>query len=204
MVSTRLRPFLVALLATAVLGRGSSRGGEPIRAQRGPAADSALAFQVSPTYYGRGDFDLEEDTPHLIIFRGKGDDYCKLMEPMWKELESELGVRVRTFEVWHSSSNLELLRVFDTGECGGVPFFFNKRTRRFICGATTYDNMRLWALDQVCEPFLPPPNLNIKKDDSDAPELQRRVKQFFRDIQDKAAEKMEQTQQQMLGGGKKA
>ncbi len=43
--------------------------------------------------------------------------------------------------------------------CNGVPFFYNKRSKRFICGATTYENLKSWALGQTCEPFLPPPEL---------------------------------------------
>ena len=59
-------------------------------------------------------------------------------EPLKKQLKQELGIDIRCFEVWYDTTNLELLQKLDRGRCGGVPFFYNKRTRRFICGATTY------------------------------------------------------------------
>jgi len=43
------------------------------------------------------------------------------------------------------------------GACGGVPFYFNKKTRGWICGATTYPNFKAWATGAPHERFLPPP-----------------------------------------------
>ena len=43
----------------------------------------------------------------------------------------------RAVQVWYDPKNLELLQKYDKGRCGGVPFFYNKRSRRFICGATS-------------------------------------------------------------------
>jgi len=51
----------------------------------------------------------------LIQFRGKGDDYCAFMEPLTEQLCNELGVKIRCFEVWHDSRNLELLQRLDAG-----------------------------------------------------------------------------------------
>jgi len=125
--------------------------------------------------------------PYLIQFKGKGDDYCALMEPMKEQLRDELGVEIRTFEVWYDSKNLELMQRLDRGRCGGVPFFYNKRTRRYICGATTYANLRSWALCEPCEPILPPPNLN-----QDTQQPQNAAQKWISKVKAMAQEKLQQ------------
>jgi hypothetical protein len=40
-----------------------------------------------------------------------------------------------------------------------VPFFYNKKSKQFICGATSYDNLKTWAEGGLCENFLPPGDL---------------------------------------------
>ena len=107
------------------------------------------------------------------------------MEPLKEQLKEELGVEIRDFEVWYDSQNLELLQRLDKGRCGGVPFFYNKRSRRYICGATTYDNLRRWALCEPCEPILPPPNLNEDRE----PQMNK-VQKFMASVKAKAQEKM--------------
>ena len=86
---------------------------------------------------------------------------------------------------------VELMQRLDNGKCGGVPFFYNKRTRRYICGATTYANLRAWALSEPCEPILPPPNLN-----ADNERQQNKVQKFLSTVKAKAQEKLSQR-----GGG---
>jgi hypothetical protein len=149
------------------------------------------AFQVTePTF--RASAEALSDNlgqPYLLQFRGKGDDYCREMEPLKKQLRAECGCNIRVFEVWYDTTNLELLQRLDRGRCGGVPFFYNKRTRRFICGATTYENLKNWALSEPCEPFLPPPNLLKDKE----PE-QNRLQKGFSFLKAKAAEKIAERQ----------
>lgn len=143
------------------------------------------AFQVTEPIYELSPSEYSGGKPYLLQFKGKGDDYCAQMEPLKEQLKEELGVEIRDFEVWYDSSNLELLQRLDKGRCGGVPFFYNKRSRRYICGATTYDNLRRWALCEPCEPILPPPNLN---EDREMPK--NKVQQFMADVKAKAAAKM--------------
>lgn len=88
-------------------------------------------------------------------------------------------------QVWYNSKNLELLQRLDRGRCGGVPFFYNKRSRRYICGATTYANLKNWAMCEPCEPFLPPPNINQDKEQE-----QNKVQKFFSNLKQLADEKL--------------
>ena len=110
--------------------------------------------------------DRRDPATPLIMFYGRGDDYCAQMEPLLQQLEKEEGLKVRKFEVWHDTRNTELLRKLDPSRCGGVPYFYNKESHRWICGATTYENIKAWGLGTACDPFAPPP---VNTDKVEAP-----------------------------------
>ncbi len=69
------------------------------------------------------------------------------MDPLVERLEDEAGVKVVRLEVWHNEANAKLMREFDKGYCGGVPFFFNKKSGKWICGSTSYEGLKKWALE---------------------------------------------------------
>lgn len=121
---------------------------------------------------------------HLLEFYGIECDHCVDMEPLMERLQKELGVPIRRFEVWYSDDNLRLLQKLDKkGSCGGVPFFYNKRTKGWICGATTYENLKNWALGRPHQRFLPPPK------DSKGENV---ILKFLERVQKQAMEKMQQ------------
>ena len=160
-----------------------------------------LAFQLTEPIFKLDPEEYAGGKPYLIMFRGRGDDYCAQMDPLIEQLSRELQVEVRTFEVWYDTKNVELLQKFDRGRCGGVPFFYNKHSRRFICGATTYANLKTWALGEICEPFLPPPNINQQQEPS---EMQGKMGELFQKIKGKAQEKMDEQKAKLearRGGG---
>eukprot|EP00188_Purpureofilum_apyrenoidigerum_P003377 Plantae.Rhodophyta-Purpureofilum_apyrenoidigerum.ctg3506.p2 GENE.Plantae.Rhodophyta-Purpureofilum_apyrenoidigerum.ctg3506~~Plantae.Rhodophyta-Purpureofilum_apyrenoidigerum.ctg3506.p2 ORF type:complete len:202 (+),score=47.63 Plantae.Rhodophyta-Purpureofilum_apyrenoidigerum.ctg3506:151-756(+) len=102
---------------------------------------------------------------HLLEFYGIDCDHCVDMEPLIQKLREEENMPIRRFEVWFNDDNLRLLQRLDVGSaCGGVPYFYNKQTRGWICGATTYQNFRNWALGYEYDRFLPPPKEDEKKD----------------------------------------
>jgi len=68
------------------------------------------------------------------------------MKPLVEKLEKEEGVKVTKLEVWHNEENAKILQELDNGKCGGVPFFFNKKTGKWICGAVDYNKLKAWAL----------------------------------------------------------
>jgi hypothetical protein len=69
------------------------------------------------------------------------------MEPLVERLETEEGVSIGKLEVWHHEANAKIMREYDKGYCGGVPFFFNKKTGKWICGETDYERLKQWALE---------------------------------------------------------
>lgn len=62
----------------------------------------------------------------LLEFYGTECPHCITMAPLVQRLEKEFKVKVEKIEVWHNAKNAELMRQYDRGFCGGVPFFFNE------------------------------------------------------------------------------
>ena len=84
--------------------------------------------------------------PDLLEFYGTECVHCKEMEPLIERLRQEEKIELTRFEVWHNMKNAELLQQIDDGsKCGGVPFFFNRKTGKWICGSTSYEKLLLWA-----------------------------------------------------------
>lgn len=114
----------------------------------------------------------KEKSP-LLYFYGVECTHCDLMDPLMKQLEEETGMSLRKFEVWYNDDNLRLLQRLDKdGSCNGVPFYFNKKSRSWVCGATTYPNFKAWALGRPHERFLSPPS-------EDSTEVVDQFKGFF-------------------------
>jgi len=89
-----------------------------------------------------------EKTPHLIEFFGTECSHCRTMEPLIDRLKDEEGLEIVRLEVWHNQENANLLRQYDQGRCGGVPFFYNTQTDKWLCGSVNYEKLREWALGQ--------------------------------------------------------
>ncbi|MBI2971606.1 MAG: hypothetical protein HYY37_04290 [Candidatus Aenigmarchaeota archaeon] len=86
-------------------------------------------------------------TDDLIEFYGTECRHCIEMQPLIERLEKEEGVKIQKIEVWHNAANARLLEQTDKGYCGGVPFFINKKTGKWICGSTSYEKLKAWALE---------------------------------------------------------
>ena len=89
---------------------------------------------------------MVEANPDLIDFYGRECPHCIDMEPHIARLEKEEGIKITKLECWHNSKNAQLLEKTDAGKCGGVPFFFNKKTGKWICGSTNYEAFKKWAM----------------------------------------------------------
>jgi hypothetical protein len=68
------------------------------------------------------------------------------MHSLVERLAKEEGIKVESLEVWHKKENEKKKLEIDNGElCGGVPFFYNTQTKKFICGETDYETLKKWA-----------------------------------------------------------
>ena len=81
----------------------------------------------------------------LIDFYGKECPHCVKMDPLVDKLEKEEGIKLERKETWHNEENVKLYEQYDKGRCGGVPFFINTDTDKFICGQVDYEELKKWA-----------------------------------------------------------
>lgn len=81
----------------------------------------------------------------LLEFYGETCPHCIAMKPIVEEVEKELGVEVEKYEVWNSEENAEKLKEYDQGMCGGVPFFYNTESKKFLCGSVSKAEILTWA-----------------------------------------------------------
>lgn len=80
------------------------------------------------------------------MFYGTECSHCHEMIPLVEKLEKELKVKVDQLEIWHNSKNKAIFDKSNTiVKCTGVPFFYNKKSKKGICGATSYDKLKSWA-----------------------------------------------------------
>lgn len=66
------------------------------------------------------------------------------MLPLVEKLNKE-GAEIEILETWHNAENAKKLETFDTGLCGGVPFFYNATSKKFLCGEATEEEVRKWS-----------------------------------------------------------
>ena len=81
----------------------------------------------------------------LLEFYGQECPHCMKMMPLVEQIESKLGVTVEKYEVWHDKANIEKMKEYDKDLCGGVPFFINTKTGKYICGEASYEELKKWA-----------------------------------------------------------
>lgn len=82
---------------------------------------------------------------NLLMFYGKECPHCEKMLPLVDQLERELDTVVQKFETWHDEENDEMRKKYDISNCGGVPYFFNTKNEKFVCGEADYNDLLVWA-----------------------------------------------------------
>uniref|UniRef100_A0A7S1RXC5 Thioredoxin domain-containing protein n=1 Tax=Alexandrium catenella TaxID=2925 RepID=A0A7S1RXC5_ALECA len=85
--------------------------------------------------------------PHLIGFYAEQSMEAKRMKYLGDLLEKELpGTKIVWLEAWQNPMNERLRATIDLrNQCGGVPYLFNRKTGKVLCGVVAYDKLRLWA-----------------------------------------------------------
>ena len=81
----------------------------------------------------------------LLEFYGKECGHCVNMDPFVRKLEKDEGIKFERFEVWYHPENAKKMEKYDRGRCGGVPFYINTDTDRFICGEDSYEALKKLA-----------------------------------------------------------
>ena len=119
--------------------------------------------QLNPLSY------IWREEPYLIEFHAAGADQCDEMKPAMSAVEKSLNTRILKWDVWSDPAAYKLMQFLDKGpdgrsKCGGLPFFYNRKTGKIVCGATTEKNLMNWAQGLKHEMVLsPPPSAEQKR-----------------------------------------
>ena len=102
----------------------------------------------------------KENKQRLVMFSGTECVHCKEMDPLIEQLEKETGLHIVHVEVWHNADNAAWLEEVDKNPdgstfCGGIPFFYNEKTGKRLCGNQKYERLKAWALGEE----MPKPNI---------------------------------------------
>lgn len=100
-----------------------------------------------------------EDDSYLIEFHSDNCDHCEQMEPVLQRLERDLNTKVRRINIFRRREFYGLLEVMGHDECGGLPFYYNRRTGQAVCGATSYANLKRWGVGAVNHLFQDAPEI---------------------------------------------
>ena len=66
----------------------------------------------------------------------------KLTDKLMKEYPD---AQIERKEVWHDKENMELVKQYDTDDiCGGLPFYYDTETKKWLCGEVAYDELKNW------------------------------------------------------------
>jgi len=84
---------------------------------------------------------------HLLEFYGTECPCCTKMHELVVQLEEKEDIKIESLEVWHNKENEKRLIEIDKDRCGGVPFFYNTKTKKFICGDADYKELKNWAME---------------------------------------------------------
>ena len=84
----------------------------------------------------------------LLEFYGETCPHCVEMKPMIEKVEKDLGVSIEKIEVWNDEANAKRMEEIDKGLCGGVPFFYNTATHKWICGEVPYEEFKSFAQEE--------------------------------------------------------
>ncbi len=89
---------------------------------------------------------VSDNQGRLIMFTGTECDHCHANLPDVEKVEKELGVEFVKLEVWHNAENAAFLEKVDqdgNGDvwCGGIPFYYNEKTGKKLCGPQKYEKL---------------------------------------------------------------
>lgn len=84
----------------------------------------------------------------LLFFTGRECVHCHAMFPSIDKLEKETKLKVKKIEVWHNAKNAAEFQKRDNGKCGGVPFFYNEKSKKWLCGEVPYSKLKKWATEK--------------------------------------------------------
>lgn len=97
---------------------------------------------------------LGRSEPYLIEFYGRNaEEDVRKMAPLRRKVERKLGTKFLRFDIFTDAEAYRLMMLLDKtcdGKtiCGGLPYYYNRKTGTSICGATSLEQLENWATGQ--------------------------------------------------------
>ena len=126
-------------LKRLITGRSTLAKGEQIQTTNVAAKGRRLLPQLPP----------HKDTCFIVEFISERSEQCKKMEPIVRDVEKVLNMKIRQIDVSKKPSFLQMYECVGGNECGNLPFYYNRRTAQAICGATYYENLMSLAMGEL-------------------------------------------------------
>ncbi len=89
--------------------------------------------------------ETQSEKSHLLYFYGTECPHCERMLVFVKKIEAEKKVKIEIIEIWHNKKNELMMEGYDKEGCGGVPFFYNTKTKAWLCGEVSYKEIEKWV-----------------------------------------------------------
>jgi len=78
----------------------------------------------------------------IYEFYGRECPHCQRMLKVSAKVMKDTGKTIERKEVWHNDANMKLLTDYDAkNECGGIPFYYNDETKKWLCGEVEYEEL---------------------------------------------------------------
>jgi thiol-disulfide isomerase/thioredoxin len=86
---------------------------------------------------------------NLLMFVGTDCPHCMAMRPLLAKLAFDTGIVVEERDTWKNQSDYRLLENYQEKigdkDCDGIPFFYNTKTEKYLCGEVNYKTLKKWA-----------------------------------------------------------
>ena len=86
---------------------------------------------------------------HLLVFTGTECPHCDAMRPLFMKLMRDTGIQLEEKDTWASQADFRLMENYqeelDDPDCAGIPFFYNTKTKKHLCGEVSYKKLQEWA-----------------------------------------------------------
>lgn len=85
---------------------------------------------------------MQNKEDYLFEFYGEDCPGCLHAQKLINKFELENNIKFKKYEVWNNLANDKVFDYYDCKRCDAVPFLYNKKTDKFICGEFTEDELR--------------------------------------------------------------
>ena len=86
---------------------------------------------------------------HLLMFTGTECPHCDVMRPLVIKLFHDTGFSVEEHDTWKHQPDFRLMENYQESindpDCDGIPFFYNTKTKKYLCGEVSYRKLKEWA-----------------------------------------------------------